>query len=109
MGQAPAIIRLIGSEGQSEEYVLGACRPVAPKAPCFRRHVCAFARDVPPCTHFILTMLLLAPRGPQATTRTSMALSAARGVVTRWTSATAWARSAACLCSRCVHASCLQQ
>jgi hypothetical protein len=37
-----------------------------------------------------------------------MALSAARGVVTRSTLATAWAPSAACLCSRCVHTSCLQ-
>jgi len=30
VGQAPAIIRLIGSEGQSEEYVLGARLPMAP-------------------------------------------------------------------------------
>jgi hypothetical protein len=37
-----------------------------------------------------------------------MALSAARGGATRWTLATAWAPSAACLYSRCVHTSCLQ-
>lgn len=95
--QAPAVIRLIGSEGQSEEYVLGA-RPVFCQdwpAPLSLFRCCAPA-VLDHSFIFKLRHTLL-----QATTRTSMASSAARGGGMRWTWAGAWAPCAAYLCSRC--------
>lgn len=101
--QAPAVIRLIGSEGQSEEYVLGALKALLPWQ-TMGLLLLYGTTQLPRCrvpALLDISVFLSCAVFLQATIRTSTVLSAARGGGMRWTWADAWALCAACLCSRC--------